>query len=128
MEVLKLHNHNPDFGSTKAEKLLTDAKKRSIDEPHILPSVVTRDTFINADNETLVALPKESSIKAAIRRLRRRDNPRLPSSLSELVNLPEKHRSINVDQWLIRNSMTDNSRYLLFGCNTILTSMARSRL
>ena len=73
-------------------------------------------------------MPKEASLKAALRRIRRRDNPRLPASLSELTRIPDKYRSINGDQWLIRHSMTENCRYLLFGCNQTINAMSRSRI
>ena len=75
----------------KAKKLLAKAKKRLLDEPNVLPAVVSRDTFSNADDETLLALPRESSVKASLRRLRRRDNPRIPTSLKELNDIPEKY-------------------------------------
>ena len=48
VQLTKEHNHLPDFGSVKAMKLLANAKKRCIDEPHVLPSVVSQETFSNA--------------------------------------------------------------------------------
>ena len=97
MEIVKTHNHQPDFGGVKAKKLIAQAKQRFLEEPNLLPAVVSRDTFSNADDETLLALPRESSIKASLRRLRRRDNPRLPTSLEELVDIPEKYKNVGGD-------------------------------
>ena len=125
---MKAHNHSPDFGKTKAKKLLADAKKRCLDEPHVIPSVVTRDVYINADSETLAAMPKEASLKATLRRVRRRDNPRLPETLAALTSVPDKYKSINGEQWLLRHSNTDGCRYLLFGRTPTLNVMARSRI
>ena len=91
---MKSHNHLPDFGHVKALKLVAKAKKRYLDEPFVIPAVVTQDTFSNADSETLVALPKENSVKTALRRVRKRNNPQLPASLDEMVNIPEEYRTI----------------------------------
>ena len=93
--LVKSHNHLPDFGQAKASKLVAAAKKRCLDEPNVLPSVVTRDTYANADLETLAALPKEASVKQALRRLRREDLPRLPASLDELENIPAKYTTVD---------------------------------
>ena len=60
VQIVKQHNHLPDFGSVKAKKLMAQAKKRCIDEPHVLPARVSRETFSNADDETLVELPRET--------------------------------------------------------------------
>ena len=57
VEIVKSHNHLPDFGQAKALQLLATAKKRCVDEPNVIPAVLTRDTYSNADLETLVALP-----------------------------------------------------------------------
>ena len=96
--IIKSHNHRPDFGSVKASKLLADAKKRCIDEPNVLPAVVTRDTYSLADHEALVALPRETSVKASLRRLRRKNLPQLPSSLEDLENIPIEYQLINGDR------------------------------
>ena len=68
IEVVKHHNHLPDFGHSKAVKLVAQAKKRCLEEPHLIPALLTRDAYSGADNETLIALPKENSVKTAIRR------------------------------------------------------------
>ena len=96
--MVKSHNHLPDFGQAKVSKLEAEAKKRCLDEPNVLPSVVTRETYSNADLETLAALPKEASVKQALRRLRREGNPRLPASLEDLENIPEKYRTVDGDR------------------------------
>ena len=49
MEIVKAHNHQQDFGGVKAKKLLARAKKRLLEEPNVLPAVVSRETFSNAD-------------------------------------------------------------------------------
>ena len=95
VEVLEGHNHLPDFRSVKAKKLIAKAKKRCIEEPHVIPSVVTQETYRTADAETLVALPKETSIKAAIRRLRRRNLPDIPGNLESIENVPENYQSVD---------------------------------
>ena len=92
------HTHLRNFGTVKAERLVAAAKKRCLDEPHVIPSVVTRETYSAADNETLVVMPKESSVKATIRRMRRRQHPALPASLEDLQNIPEKYQNINGDR------------------------------
>ena len=84
LRVVKEHNHLPDFGAVNAAKLVAKAKKRCLEEPNVLPSIVSQETYSNADNDTIVALPRERSIKAAIRRLRRKENPPLPASLADL--------------------------------------------
>ena len=96
--ALKPHNHLPDFGQVKALKLVAKAKKRCLEEPNVIPAVVTRETYNNADLETLVALPKENSVKTALRRIRKRDNPQLPASLNEMENIPEVYRTIDGDR------------------------------
>ena len=96
--LVKSHNHLPDFGQVKALKLVAEAKKRCLDEPNVLSSVVTRETYSNADLETLAALPKEASVKQALRRLRREGIPRLPASLDDLENIPEKYTIVDGDR------------------------------
>ena len=49
MEIVKTHNHQPDFGGVKAKKLLARAKKRLLEEPNVLPAAVSRETISNAD-------------------------------------------------------------------------------
>ena len=95
VEVLKNHDHLPDFGLVKAKKLLAKAKKRCLDEPHVIPPLVSQETFSAADAETLAALPKETSIKAAIRRLRRKNLPEIPVTLDRMENIPEAYQSLD---------------------------------
>ena len=94
VEVVKGHNHLPEFGSVKAKKLIAKAKKRCIEEPHVIPSLLTQETYRSADAETLISLPMETSIKAALRRLRRRNLPEIPVDLHSLENIPENYQSI----------------------------------
>ena len=95
IQKVKTHNHIPDFGRAKALQLLAEARKRCVDEPNVNPAVLTRDTYSSADSETLVALPKERSVKRALRQLRKQGNQALPPSLDEMENIPEKYRTIN---------------------------------
>ena len=95
VKIVKTHNHLPDFGSVKAIKLVAKAKKRCLDEPHIIPSLVTQETYRMADAETLVALPKETSVKAALRRLRRKNLPQIPGTLDSMVTVPDIYQSID---------------------------------
>ena len=101
LQVVKAHNHLPDFCAVKAEKLIARAKKRCSEEPNILPAVLTRETYSRADDDALLALPRENSLKATLRRIRRKDVPQLPGSLEELENIPEKYQMINGVRWLI---------------------------
>ena len=61
-----------------------------MDEPNVNAAVLTRDTYSSADSKKLVALPKERSVKRALRRLRKQGNQALPPSLDEMENIPEK--------------------------------------
>ena len=126
--IIKSHNHRPDFGTVKASKLMAKAKKRCIEEPNVLPAVVTREKYSQADHEALIALPRESSVKASLRRLRRKNLPQLPSSLEELENIPLEYQSINGDRWLIHDSVGGEHRYLIFGRSSTTNAMARSRM
>ena len=93
--IVKNHNHLPDFGQAKAVKLLAEARKRCVDEPNVNPAILTRETYSNADLETLVSLPRENSVKRALRRLSQHGNQALPSSLDEMESIPEKYKTIN---------------------------------
>ena len=64
VQVIKGHNHIPDFGAVKAEIFMAEAKKRCTAEPNLLLALVTRETFSTADDEALIALPRENSVKA----------------------------------------------------------------
>ena len=127
-QVIKVHNHLPDFGTVKAERLVAAAKRRLMAEPNILPALITRDTFSNADDEALISMPNEGSLKRSLQRLRRRDNPPLPSSLEELENIPERYRSINGTRWFLHDSVGSDNRFLLFGSQSALNQMSRSRM
>ena len=100
--------------------------KRCRDEPHILPAVVSQETYSNADNEALVALPRENSLKAAMRRLRKRDQPRLPRSLEDMENIPEEYQLIDGDRWLLHDSGNEEGRFLIFGMSSTIEVMSRS--
>ena len=100
--------------------------KRCVDEPHVLPEVAFQETYSNADNEALVALPRENSLKAAMRRLRRRDNPRLPTSLEDLENILVEYQNIDGDRWLLYDSGNEEGRFLVFGKSSTLEAMSRS--
>ena len=128
MRLKKEHNHIPDFGSVKAMKLLANAKKRCLDEPFVLPAVVTQEVFSNADNEALVALPREKSLKAAMRKLRRRDNPRLPASLEELDEIPHEYQFIDDERWLLHDARNAHGRFIIFAKSSTIETMARSRM
>ena len=118
----------PIFGSVKAMKLLANAKKRCLDEPFVLPAVVTQEVFSNADNEALVALSRENSLKAAMRRLRRRDNPRLPASLDELDEIPEEYQFTDDEKWLLHDAGNEHDQILVFAKSSTIETMARSRM
>ena len=75
-----------------------------------------------------MALPRESSLKAALRRQRRREHGPLPSSLEDLENIPEAYQSINGDRWLIPDAVDSDHRFLLFGRSTTINAMARSQM
>ena len=118
----------PDFGNAKAAKFIAEAKKRCTDEPHIIPSVITQETYSSADRETLVALPKEASFKAILRRLKRKNNPQLPTTLDIMGNLPDIYLSVDNENWLIHDSGVGEGRCLLLGRASVLLQMARSRM
>ena len=128
VQLVKAHTHLPDFGVIKAEKLKADAKKRCTEEPNLLPALLTRETYSRADDDALLALPRENSLKAALRRIRRRDLPQLPGVLEELENIPAKYQMINGVRWLIRDSAENDHRFLMFGRSSATTAMSRSRM
>ena len=73
-------------------------------------------------------MPNEGSLKRSLQRLRRRDNPPLPSSLEELENIPERYQSINGARWLLHDSVGRDNRFLLFGRTSAINQMSRSRM
>ena len=128
VEVVKQHNHIPDFGAVNAAKLMAGAKKRCTDEPNLLPALLSREAYSRADDEALVALPKENSLKKALRRLRRSEFQRLPASLQDLENIPETYQVINGNRWLMHDSADNDHRFLMFGRASATNAMSRSRI
>ena len=126
--ITKPHNHRPDFGTVKANMLMAEAKTRCIEEPNVLPADVTRETYSSADHEALNALPRESSVKASLRRLRRKNLPQLPASLEDLQNIPMEYQSINGDRWLIHDIVGGEHRYHIFGRIPTTNATARSKM
>ena len=102
--------------------------KRCIEEPHVLPAVVSQETYSNVDNEALVALPREKSLKASMRKLRRRNNPRLPASLEELDEIPRDYQFIDDERWLLHDARNAHGRFLVFAKSSTIETMARSRM
>lgn len=121
------HNHQPDFGKEKAAKAKNELKRRVREKPNTDPATITQQIFGNADEETLSALPKENSLKRTAQRTRREGQPELPTSLDDLVEIPERYRQVQGENWLLHdNGPNAQHRLIVFARPHTLRLMSSS--
>ena len=60
-EVVGIHNHLPNFGETKAEKVKATIKRKAEEQVGKALSLITQEELGAADSETRVALPREEA-------------------------------------------------------------------
>ena len=111
------HNHIPNYGEAKAKLIVSSVKRRATEEPNLAPMHVTQDALTQSDAETLAALPKEASLKRAIQRERRKHQPALPTSISDLEEVPDMYSYVNGENWVLFDNRHDenNNRVIIFG-------------
>ena len=125
------HDHVPSFGEAKAAIAVAGLKRRAEEQLHTPPSLITQETVANADSETTLALPKESTLKKQVQRIRSRNLPPLPTCLVQIEALPPRYTSIDGEQWLIydsRGAGEEDSRVLVFGRRRTIRDMSRSQV
>ena len=124
------HNHIPNYGEAKAKLIVSSVKRRATEEPNLAPMHVTQDALTQSDAETLAALPKEASLKRAIQRERRKHQPALPTSISDLEEVPDMYSYVNGENWVLFDNRHDenNNRVIIFGLQESIRNMVRSKL
>ena len=129
-KITSEHNHHPNYGEAKAKLLISAVKRRAGEEPNLNPMHVTQDVLTQADSETLAALPKETSLKRAIQRVRREHQPALPRSITDLEEIPDSYSHINGENWVLFDNVGDanNNRVIIFGLQESIRNMSRSNL
>ena len=87
---------------------------------------VTQDVLTQVDSEILVALPRETSLKCAIQRVRRDHQPALPRSKTDLEKIPDRYSHINGENWVLFVNISDanNNRVIIFGLQEPIRNMA----
>ena len=126
--VVKAHDHVPNFGEAKAVEVLSRAKDRARNEPHTIPSVITQQVIGEADSETLVALPKETSIKKVIKRIRKENQPPLPVSLNDMNHVPGRFSYVDGEHWLLHDTGVGEDRVIMFARARTLRTLCRSQM
>ena len=120
------HCHMPNVGESKAAIAVASAKRRAEDEPHTNPVHITQAVYETADDETLAALPKEVSLKRAIRRTRRENQPNLPKSFAELENIPEDYTELDGRSILAFDNGPGERRVIILASPQAVKDMSRS--
>jgi hypothetical protein len=86
-KLVQKHNHVADFGEAAASKVSSDIKIAAEASRHVEPTILTQKAVGEADEETLLRLPKEKSLKRTIQRVRRKNYPTNPKTLEDLQEI-----------------------------------------
>lgn len=125
------HSHPPNREEAEAEKIKLNLKRKAETQPDRPPTAMLREELAGVSAGTVAQLPERENLKQSIRRLRNKKTDRSPTSLSELVELPEKYRKmVNGDQFLIHDSRDHDGvvdeRVLVFSTKKNLQLLAAS--
>ena len=126
--VVSIHHHPPNYGDCKAQLAIGDIKQRAREEPNVHPLHLTQNILTGVDSETLIALPKEKSLKRCIQRVRRENQPPLPRTFEELGEIPEQYSMVHGENWVLfdnREEEPDN-RVLVLSRRETIRHMSRS--
>ena len=125
--TINQHNHVADFGEAKAARMLGNMANRATQEVHLHPSHLTRDILSSANRESLVTLPTELALKQRIRRLRRREQPPLPTTFEEVTDIPTRYTDIDDEKFLmVDNGVGEANRVMIFGTRDGLREISTS--
>lgn len=141
------HLHAPNQEECQAELLRIKIKRRAEEHPEEPPAAILRRELVQVPSGVLAQLPERENMKKSMRRIRRRNLPKNPTSLSELRELPDIFkRSLTQQRFLMFDSRpeseesdsedgTDSSsdeentdRVLVFGTRRHLEFLCRSRI
>lgn len=92
IQVLKEreHSHAPNREETDAQKFVHNLKRIASDHPELPPAQILRTEMPKVTDGVLSQLPERENLKKAMRRERRRDQPKNPLSLAELREIPDR--------------------------------------
>ena len=86
------HTHGPDWGRCQATELTVQIKETA-ETSRASTSAIVQATVARATSEAAMRLPKQSSMKRAVKRVKRQHLPQEPRSLEELHDLPQKFKT-----------------------------------
>ena len=125
--IINQQNHIAEFGEATAAQMLGNMVNRATQEAHLHPSQLTRDILSSANRESLVTLPTELALKQRIRRLRRREQPPLPTTFEEVTDIPTRYTDIDDEKFLmVDNGVGEANRVMIFGTRDGLREMSTS--
>ena len=129
-KVTAEHDHIPSYGECKAKLALSALRTQAQNEPNSNPLHLTQGVLVQADSETLVSLPKENSMKRTIQRIRRQHQPALPTTINDIVEIPEQYATIEGENWVQYNNFgnEENGRIIIFATQDSIRHLSRSAM
>jgi hypothetical protein len=145
------HSHAPDWGRCKAKEVVQSIK-RAAETSRAPSATVVQSKVSRVTGETALRLPKNSSLKKMVRRIKRQHLPPEPTHLNELEEIPARFRVtlkgtycpsalslpktfpqwqflpfyFSDERWLLYFDPQDEEKIIIFSSNSHLRLLARA--
>ena len=110
------HNHEPDFGDSEAAEIISTAKHLAI-TTSTQPAKIMKSVKRNATNAALLRLPKPETLRRALNKAKKKENPTEPAprSLEDLRLDPDCIISFKSEPMLLHDNEDSERRIIIFG-------------
>lgn len=99
------HTHPPNVDENTANQLRASLKRKAADHPEQPPSQLLRNELQGLEDEVLSQLPTQPALIRSLQRVRRKELPSNPLSLSQLGEIPARYQQTLVgEHFLLHDS------------------------
>ena len=92
------HQHAPNREETEAVRVTETLKRKAAEHPGQRPSQILRAELPTVSTAVLSQLPEREALAKSMRRERRKNMPKNPTSLLELVDVPARFKRTFLDE------------------------------
>ena len=121
------HNHAAEANRVKVINKI-NVLKESAQQSNDQPAQIIQTAISDTTNEVYPYLPSHDALRQVIKRVRHIDTPVEPQSLESLIIPEDMKKTLNGVDFLVKDSIVDNKRVLMFTTSANINYLAQSSI
>lgn len=125
------HDHPPNQEQTKAEMFVQELKRKAEEHPEQPPRQLIRNELLGVPSGVLSQLPLREALRKTVRRVRTKNLPPNPRSMTDLQDLPAEYkRTLQDEPFLLHDNRgtPGEGRVLVFATRKNIEVLCRSTI